>query len=100
MLSLATIRDQRMKHPSANPPPNSDAPATSDGQPSANANQTGHEPSAAGSQRSRNARELTTTEVAEQIQQALSGLRFGHVTITVQDGVVVQIERIEKRRLR
>ena len=29
----------------------------------------------------------------------LQGLRFGSVTIIVQDGVVVQIDRLEKRRL-
>ncbi len=40
-------------------------------------------------------------EVAiEQIRDALRGLRFGNVLIVVQDGVVVQIERTEKRRLR
>jgi hypothetical protein len=40
-------------------------------------------------------------EVAiEQIRDALRGLRFGNVSIVVQDGVVVQIERTEKRRLR
>ena len=38
--------------------------------------------------------------VIEQIRQSLRGLRFGTVTIIVQDGVVVQIERTEKRRLR
>ncbi|HTQ37451.1 MAG TPA: YezD family protein [Pirellulales bacterium] len=36
----------------------------------------------------------------EQIREALRGLRFGVVSIVVQDGVVVQIERTEKRRLR
>jgi hypothetical protein len=36
----------------------------------------------------------------EQIRDALRGLRFGVVSIVVQDGVVVQIERTEKRRLR
>jgi hypothetical protein len=34
------------------------------------------------------------------IQEALRGLRFGFVTVVVQDGVVVQVERTEKRRLR
>jgi hypothetical protein len=38
--------------------------------------------------------------VIEQIRQSLRGLRFGTVTIIVQDGLVVQIERTEKRRLR
>jgi hypothetical protein len=38
-------------------------------------------------------------EVAfDQIRQALRGLRYGDVTVTVQDGVVVQIERTERRR--
>ena len=34
------------------------------------------------------------------IQEALSGLRYGHVTIIVHNGVVVQVERLEKKRLR
>lgn len=36
----------------------------------------------------------------QQIQQALRGLRYGNVNIIVQDGVVVQVDRTEKRRLR
>lgn len=36
----------------------------------------------------------------DHIREALRGLRFGMVSIVVQDGVVVQIERTEKRRLR
>ena len=35
----------------------------------------------------------------DQIEQALKGLRFGQVTIIVQDGVVVQIDRLERTRL-
>jgi hypothetical protein len=38
-------------------------------------------------------------EELQQIREALQGLRFGSVTIVVQDGVVVQIDRTEKRRL-
>lgn len=34
----------------------------------------------------------------EQIRHALRGLRYGDVRVTVQDGVVVQIERTERRR--
>ena len=33
------------------------------------------------------------------IEDALRGLRFGVVTIIVQDGVVIQVERTERRRL-
>lgn len=36
----------------------------------------------------------------QQIRDALHGLRYGAVTIIVQDGVVIQIDRTEKRRLR
>jgi hypothetical protein len=36
----------------------------------------------------------------EQIAEALRGLRYGTVTVVVQDGVVVQVDRTEKRRLR
>ena len=39
-------------------------------------------------------------EAIEQIRRSLNGLRFGQVTIVVQDGVVVQVERTERRRLR
>ena len=39
-------------------------------------------------------------QALEHIRQALSGLKFGHVAIIVQDGVVVQVERTERRRLR
>jgi hypothetical protein len=35
----------------------------------------------------------------ERIRTALRGLRFGTVTVIVQDGVVVQVERTEKFRL-
>jgi len=35
----------------------------------------------------------------EQIRQALHGLKYGQVIAVVQDGVIVQIERIEKRRI-
>ncbi len=34
-----------------------------------------------------------------EIRDALRGLRYGSLTIQVQDGVVVQIDRTEKRRL-
>lgn len=35
----------------------------------------------------------------EHIRHALHGLRYGSVVVTVQDGVVVQIDRTEKNRL-
>ena len=37
--------------------------------------------------------------VVSNILDALRGLRFGSIVVTVQDGVVVQIDRTEKRRL-
>jgi hypothetical protein len=36
----------------------------------------------------------------EQIRSALRGLKFGSVNVIVQDGVVVQIDRTEKVRLK
>jgi hypothetical protein len=33
-----------------------------------------------------------------QIEEALRGLEFGQVTVIVQDGVVVQVERTERKR--
>jgi hypothetical protein len=32
------------------------------------------------------------------IVEALRGLQFGQITVAVQDGVVVQVERTERRR--
>jgi hypothetical protein len=32
------------------------------------------------------------------IEEALRGLQFGQVSVIVQDGVVVQVERTERRR--
>lgn len=39
-------------------------------------------------------------ETLQQISHLLSGLRYGSVNIIVQDGVVVQIDRTEKHRVR
>jgi hypothetical protein len=39
-------------------------------------------------------------EVIARVREALRGLRYGEVTVIVQDGIVVQIERTEKLRLR
>ena len=36
----------------------------------------------------------------QQIREALQGLRFGSVNVIVQDGLVIQIDRTEKKRLR
>ena len=33
-----------------------------------------------------------------QLEQALRGLQYGQVILTIQDGVVVQVERTERRR--
>jgi hypothetical protein len=39
-------------------------------------------------------------DAIKQIHESLRGLRFGSVNIIVQDGVIIQIDRTEKRRLR
>lgn len=36
----------------------------------------------------------------QHIREALRGLRYGAVNIIIQDGVVVQIDRTEKKRVR
>jgi hypothetical protein len=36
----------------------------------------------------------------ERIRTAINGIRFGEVRIVIQDGVVVQIDRMEKQRIR
>ena len=46
---------------------------------------------------------LTTTGAAidlEPIRTAIKGIRFGEVRIVIQDGVVIQIDRMEKQRIR
>lgn len=39
-----------------------------------------------------------TREVMEQVRLALTGLKYGHVTIVVQDGHVMQIDRVQQQR--
>jgi hypothetical protein len=41
-----------------------------------------------------------TDEELREISASLRGLRYGTVNIVVQDGVIIQIDRTEKRRLR
>jgi len=36
----------------------------------------------------------------ERIRQSLRGLQFGSINVIVQDGVIVQIDRTEKTRIR
>ncbi len=36
----------------------------------------------------------------DHVRQAVQGIRFGEVRVIIQDGVIVQIERVEKHRLR
>jgi|GEM_PF-689255 len=46
-------------------------------------------------------RDPSSIDVALQsIREALVGLQFGEVTVVLQDGVVVQLERTERRRFR
>ncbi|MCL5105450.1 MAG: YezD family protein [Armatimonadetes bacterium] len=46
-----------------------------------------------------NSRDLREEIVLEDIRKTLKGLRFGSVTIIVQDGIVVQIDRTSKNRV-
>jgi hypothetical protein len=36
----------------------------------------------------------------ERIRAAIRGIRFGEVRIILQDGIVIQIDRLEKQRIR
>ena len=36
----------------------------------------------------------------DRIRSAIRGIRYGEVRAVIQDGVIVQIERIERQRLR
>lgn len=44
-------------------------------------------------------RKMTYQNALSQIELALGGLKYGQVTISVQDGVVVQIDRLERTRV-
>lgn len=44
--------------------------------------------------------ERSVTYAVARISDALRGLRFGSVNVIVQDGIVVQVERTEKLRVR
>lgn len=41
-----------------------------------------------------------TDPVMDQLRGAVEGIRYGEVRVIIQDGVIVQIERVEKQRLR
>jgi hypothetical protein len=43
---------------------------------------------------------MPTDDELREISASLRGLRFGSVSIVVQDGVIIQIDRTEKKRLR
>jgi hypothetical protein len=43
---------------------------------------------------------LPTDEELREVAASLRGMRFGSVTVVVQDGVIIQIDKTEKRRLR
>jgi hypothetical protein len=36
----------------------------------------------------------------DRVRRAVQGIRFGEVRLIIQDGLIVQIERVEKERLR
>ena len=38
------------------------------------------------------------SSVLAEIEQALKGLQFGEITITVRDGRVIQIDRVSRKR--
>lgn len=43
---------------------------------------------------------LPTEDELREIAASLRGLRYGSVNIVVQDGVIIQIDRTDKKRLR
>ncbi len=43
--------------------------------------------------------EVRRKRETQETQNALRGLRFGSINVIVQDGILVQIDRIEKKRL-
>jgi hypothetical protein len=45
-------------------------------------------------------RQLPSEDELPEIAASLRGLKFGSVSIVVQDGVIIQIDRTDKKRLR
>ncbi len=45
-------------------------------------------------------RTMPTEEELREISASLRGMRYGSLCIVVQDGVIIQIDRTEKKRLR
>ncbi len=43
---------------------------------------------------------LATDLDLDRIRRAIGGIRYGEVRLIIQDGAIIQIERIEKQRLR
>ena len=43
---------------------------------------------------------LPTEDELREIAASLRGMRYGSVSIVVQDGVIIQIDRTDKKRLR
>jgi hypothetical protein len=52
-----------------------------------------------GNQERKLARDVREEIAIAGIRRALAGLRFGTVTVIVQDGVVVQVDRTERERI-
>lgn len=52
-----------------------------------------------GHRSSANRQDRQLQQALGQIEEALAGLRFGQVTVTVHDGTIVQIDRLERTRL-
>ena len=42
----------------------------------------------------------TPDGVLDQVRLAIHGIRYGEIRVIIQDYVIVQIERVEKQRLR
>ncbi len=50
---------------------------------------------------SRNGRPAPDGEIGlDQVRLAVKAVRYGEVRVVIQDGVIVQIDRVEKQRLR
>jgi len=52
-----------------------------------------------GSQDKRSARDVRDEMAMAAVRKALTGLRFGTVTVVVQDGIVVQVDRTSRERI-
>lgn len=84
-----------VRHPlvATNPMPPSNPPGPAGSGPAGKPGDSGENSTDGGARRQQDFEQLV-----DDVRQALKGLAYGQVTLYVQDGFVVQVERLERKR--